>query len=219
MNYNEKVYKQWWNALLLSKVYKALCDCIHDSPEFDKDKLYPIWRENYVRFIKQYKKPEHMEIYFEGLWASYLRFGDVYRMEFNDWWKNKKEMKAVLTKQEYETPCLQYPESLRNMIINYPTHYILLYVDVNADIAKIKHDVTSLVQEQRPPLRYEPMRDNYLHALELKQKGLTVRKIIEAMGSRTERENSDDIDVQRKYKGYLQKARKLVLHAERGHFP
>lgn len=61
--------------------------------------------------------------------------------------------------------------------------------------------------------------EQYLRIYDLKAKGLTIKKIIEEVGTESQKQDSGNHDTHRLFRLHLQKARKIIKNVEQGIFP
>ncbi|MGA3280599.1 MAG: hypothetical protein ABSD50_06400 [Smithella sp.] len=237
MQYNHDTFEQWWEFLKLSENYHSICDLVsihrEDAPEFPLKKLLDELEKNekFNKSIEKYMK----------LLAVYEKFGDVHQNNFEAWWENYNKPKSVKTKtklDEYKEEKyrrinaamaagdeqLQLYEEIRGDIIYFPDTYVQLYVNIHSPISNIKSDINSVVKElkkEEETNKREKIdeRNKYLEILRLSLKGDRMPRIIETIGTPSERQDPRGLHTLRSYRKKKKNAL-LILHSvEEGRFP
>jgi hypothetical protein len=59
----------------------------------------------------------------------------------------------------------------------------------------------------------------YLKVYDLWKSGMNIQDIIKKNGTKSQKEHSEDPDIQRMFRRDIQKAKKIIANVEKGYFP
>ncbi len=230
MDYDKKVFCQWWTALTLSKNYRKLCDAINSKG--------PVSSEEIINIVSTLSPKDSLLLRLCFVYTD--QFGDVFRTSFEDWWKSRKPKKAIIpvnkiedcfideTRHENLPLALPYgSKEIQKHINKFPSKYRTFHIDVTQNIEKITREIRAAIRKSKPKLKYEPLRDLYFKCLKLdieleaagKKRDIRLTGIIKEYGKITQKEDTRNENVRDVFRRYLNNAKKLVESAEQGYFP
>jgi hypothetical protein len=235
----KELWRLRWEYLKRSDNFARYCEMAND-PDFvpDDDLLWSYLRSNYRIFANLYTEN------FDDWWKSNRRYA-VKKEYLTPLRTNDKDVVdyALLIADDMNEFRKRFvtPPSTDEFIKAFSNHLKAvrwLYLRINI-LGVSELDIVSQMREimkkkkQSPAMRLHKnalsLYDNpqgirgelkkYLEVYDLKKSGKSTRQIIECIGTKAEKANSDDNDIQRPYKRYFQKAKKIIRNVERLDFP
>lgn len=228
-----------WEYLKRSDNYFRYCEVVSDSDFIpDDDLLWSYLRANYQIFGDLYKDS------FEDWWKTERRYSvkDEYLSHLRIDNKDVADYSLLIAEDMNDfRERFKNPPSLDEFIRAFSDHlknvrWLYLRVNVlgvnDSEISKQVHAV--IKKKKRSPSIKEHIRalslyddpqtvrdelKMYLEIYDLKKSGKSIRQIIENIGTKAEKAHSKDNDVQRVFKRYIQKAKKIIQNVERLNFP
>lgn len=239
MNLTEK-WQLRWEYLARSENYRFFCS-VENDPDYipDDDLLFSYLRANYRIFGDIYK------VSFDDWWKTNRR--SAVKNEYLSYLKKDGKdvlIYAGLIKDDMNNYRKRYKNdpSLNKFIDDF-SRYLQevrwLYIRINPLCITKKEMSNQIWEVLKEKLNDPSMRlhaeaiskyDNpqnvrisslkkYLRVYDLKKEGKSTRQIIETIGTKKQKNQSDDQEIQREYKRYYQKAKKIIKNVERLDFP
>jgi hypothetical protein len=236
----KELWRLRWEYLKRSDNYSQYCEVVNNSDFIPEDDcLWSLLRANYQIFGNPNEES------FENWWKSNRRYSvkDEYLSHLRKDGKDVVDYASLIaTDMNSFSKRFKTPPSLDEFIRSFSDHlkYVRwLYLRVNVlgvNDAEIFAQIREAIRKkkQTPSIKehirilslYDDPQGLKISALEkclkvydLKREGKSIRKIIENIGTASEKKGSDDLHIQRECKRYYQKAKKIIKNVERLDFP
>ena len=170
MAYDEATYRLWWEFLKRSDRYKRICDVMYkrrrrrQTPDAVLFELFPEARD--IELSR-----ENLNLFNECCaFATYRRFGDVHRSDFESWWNAGRMFSPVnraIPANNYEVIedwVLESPDSVRAVRI---TFNIDLADGLTANVKSIHGQVKEIMKLYSENVMSEIVADTLVRYLEI----------------------------------------------------